>query len=168
MSNDPFTVPSDTRDPNDFKRKGKDGPPYVKSLTKTRRPQGNKADLLAQAAARDLFVPPKTTVPELRELLGSEPAWELYGRPSSYGRLIEDEWNLHKWRERNTVLGIAMDPGLLRILTADEYLYTLTERQALDRICDRAHDTEHADTMMAADRGTFVHVLTEWADEVLP
>jgi len=161
---DPFIAPNDPT-PGDFKRQGPDGPPYVKSLTKTRQPQGNKAELLEQAKARDLFVPPKTTVPELRELLGPEPAWELYGRPSGFGRLIEDEWNLHKWRERNTVLGIAMDPDLLMIMqdVGDD----LSEREALDRICNRAHDTEHADTMMAADRGTFIHKLTEWADEVL-
>ena len=159
---DPFIAPNDPT-PGDFKRQGPDGPPYVKSLTKTRQPQGNKAELLEQAKARDLFVPPKTTVPELRELLGPEPAWELYGRPSGFGRLIEDEWNLHKWRERNTVLGIAMDPDLLMIMqdVGDD----LTEREALDRICNRAHDTEHADTMMAADRGTFIHKLTEWADD---
>jgi len=157
-----FVAPSDPT-PGDFKRQGQNGPPYVKSLTKTRKPQGNKAELLEQAKARDLFVPPKTTVPELRELLGPEPAWELYGRPSGFGRLIEDEWNLHKWRERNTVLGIAMDPDLLMIMqdVGDD----LSEREALDRICGRAHNTEHADTMMAADRGTFIHSLTEWADD---
>ena len=164
MSTDPFSGPgnSDQRKPGDFKRRGDQGAPYVKSLTKTRQRQGNKPELLAQAEAADLFVPPKTTVPELRELLGPEPAWEIVKRPSGLSDLIEDQWNLFKWLERSTVLGIALDPNLLRIL--DDVGDDLDERQALDRICAQAHDEQHADTKMAADRGTYIHTITEWAD----
>ena len=166
MSTDPFATPSnsgDRRQPGEFKRKGKDGAPYVKSLTNTRQPTGLKPELLAKCAERDIFVPPKSTVADLKDLLGTEPAWELYGRPSSFGKLISDDWSLFKWLERNTVLGIAMDPQLLRILD-DVAAEGMTENQALDAIAAKAHDPDHADTKLAADRGTFCHVLTEWAD----
>jgi len=166
MSGDPFVGPNE-RPTGTFKRQGTDGPPYVKSLTATRQPQGNKADLLAACEARDIFVPTKTTVAELRELLGPEPAWELYGRPSGFGSLIEDREGLHRWDRRLTVLGIAMDPDLLRLMgdVNPDDAEAPTENQQLDRIAARATDPDHADSKMAADRGTFVHTLCDWADE---
>ena len=164
---DPFNAPNAR--PAGFKRQGVDGPPYVKSLTVTRQRQGKKSDLHAQAKALHLFVPPKTTVAELRELLGPEPAWELYGRPSGFGALIEDREGLARWDRRLTILGIAMDPHILTALQAvdPDDPEAPTENQALDQIASQAKDEHHADSKMAADRGTFVHALCDWADEAL-
>lgn len=160
----PLDQPSSSatvRKPGDFKRKGTDGPPYVKSLTKTRQPQGKKAELLEQCKARGLAVPDKVTVPELKELLGPEPAWDLYGRPSGYGELIDDSWNLIKWKERGVALGIAMEPSLLHELhdVADD---EQAERNALDRIVNQAHDVAGSD--IGALRGTWAHSICDWAD----
>lgn len=147
----------DVRRPNDFKRKGPDGPPYVKSLTKTKQRTGRKAELLAECEARGIEVPPKATVAVLKELLGPEPAWELYGRPSGFGELIDNAYALIKWKERQVALGIAMQPDVLRELDGVEG--DDEERAALDRIANTAHDVAGSD--IAADRGTWVHALTE-------
>jgi len=162
----PLDAPNDygdtatVRRPGDFKRKGVDGPPYVASLTKTRQPTGKKDELIAQAVAKGIDVPAKVTIPQLKELIGVEPAWELYGRPSGYGDLIDNPFNLIKWKERQLVLGIAINPSLLRELDGcDES----NERAALDKIAARAHAA--ADSDLAAERGTFVHLLTEWAEQ---
>lgn len=153
-------TPETNRLPGDFRRR-KDGAPYVKSLTETRQPKGNKPDLIEQCAARGI---PTTglTVPELRTALGPEPAWELYGRPSGFGDLIENQYNLMKYSERLVALGIAMDPSILRVLDGvdDE----AAEREALDRMVNQAHEV--AGKNVAAERGTFLHAVTEWADEV--
>ena len=140
------------RRPGDFKRKGVDGPPYVASLTKTRQPTGNKAELIAQAVAKGIDVPAKVTIPQLKELIGVEPAWELYGRPSGYGDLIDNPFNLIKWRERQMIKGLLLEPSILDRGEGD-----------LDGIAARAHAA--ADSNLAAERGTLVHLLTEWAEE---
>ena len=150
--------------PGDFRRRGPDGPPWVASPDKTRKPKGNKPELLDKARAAGHDLPDKITVPELVDLLGPEPADELYGRPSGYGELIDDAWAIRKWGERQVALGIAMEPSILRELdNADD------ERKALDRIAMKAHDVAGSD--IAAARGTWVHTLTEWAEkrsEVFP
>lgn len=163
IPDDMLGKPEPVRKPGDFKRKGADGPPYVKSLTKTRQPTGKKDELLERCAARGIDVPPKATVPTLKELLGPDPAWELYGRPSGFGDLIDNAHNLIKWKERQVVLGIAMQPDVLHEL--DDVDGDQDERAALDRIANRAHEVAGSD--IAADRGTWVHLLTEWAEEAL-
>lgn len=154
------TAPGAVRKPGDFRRRGVDGPPVVPSLTKTRQPTGKKADLVAKCEARGIDVPVKVTVAQLKDLLGPEPADDVYGRPSGFGELIDDGWNLIKWKERQVCLGIAMEPGVLRELQdADD------ERKALDKIAAVAHDRAGSD--IGARRGTWVHSLTEWAEEAL-
>ena len=143
--------------PGDFRRRGPDGPPWVASSDKTRKPKGNKPELLDKARAAGHDLPDKITVPELVDLLGPEPADELYGRPSGYGELIDDAWAIRKWGERQVALGIAMEPSILRELdNADD------ERKALDRIAMKAHDIAGSD--IGAARGTWVHLVTEWAE----
>lgn len=146
--------------PGDFRRRGPDGPPWVASPDKTRKPKGNKPELLDKARAAGHDLPDKITVPELVDLLGPEPADELYGRPSGYGELIDDAWAIRKWGERQVALGIAMEPGILRELDNTD-----DERKALDRIAMKAHDIAGSD--IGAARGTWVHALTEWAEKEL-
>lgn len=148
------------RDPDDFLRLGKDGPPRVSSLTKTRLPQGKKAELIAKCESRGIVVPAKVTVKELKALLGREPAFETYGRPSSFGEGLGGSYNLIKWKERQVVDGIAADPGLLSRLDG----VSVSERKnVLDRIVSAAHDAAGSD--LASERGTAIHLLTEWAEQ---
>lgn len=125
------------RRPNDYKRKGIDGPPYVSS------PHGE----VVKSGPRK-----------------GELKWELYGRPSSFGKQIEDTYNLQRWNERQIVFGLVANPD-------DE---TLTQRlialAGLDP--ESAEGKDAADAViveakrlakasLAADRGTHVHHLTE-------
>lgn len=147
------------RRPGDFRRAGPNGPPIVASTTKTRQPKGNRPELAAKAEAAGID-PEGLTVAQLKERLGPEPADEIYGRPSGFGDDLDDPWNLVKWKERQVALGIAMRPDLLdRMQGIDPE----DERRTLDGIVAAAHDT--AGSHMAADRGTFVHLLTEIVEE---
>jgi hypothetical protein len=99
----PLDAPNDygdtatVREPGDLPRHPKTGAPQVTDPTKTRQPQGKKDELIAQAVAKGIEVPAKATIQQLKELIGVEPAWELYGRPSGYGDLIDNPFNLIKW-----------------------------------------------------------------------
>jgi hypothetical protein len=167
----PSSAERAVRKPGDFKRKGVDGPPYVKSATGTRKRPGKKADLLAAARAEGhTQVDDTWTVAQLHELLGREPSWELYGRPSGYGDEIDNPYSLIKWKERQIALGFAMRPELLHqllreldgITDGDEQ----AERAALDKIAAGAHEAAGSD--MAAARGTWIHLLTEAVEQGLP
>lgn len=179
-----YTTPDDIpveRKPGDFRRKGIDGPPYVASPTETRKrlgvavddrePNGRKPELLAAAAALGIEVPDKVTIDELHDLLGPEPRSVLYGRPSGFGAPLDNPHNLMKWKERQLVEGLLRRSDLLDrgnvIFTGDN---ADDERdRMLDGIAAAAH--EAAETMLAADRGTHVHLLIEWhnrGDDIEP
>lgn len=146
------------RQPGEFPRTSQ-GAPYVSSLTKTRKRKGKKDDLLKQCADAGIEVPPKATVADLHDLLGPEPAVEVFGRPSGFGSIIDDTFNLTKWKERQVALGVAMDPSVLERLQGID---AADERKVLDGIVARAHEVAESD--LAARRGTAIHELTEYAD----
>lgn len=94
-----------------------------------------------------------------------EPKRLAYGSPSGFGKQIENTYNLQKWGERRTVLGVGADLALI----ADCHALTLLDpdgddfKAAADRIVMRAK--EAAQTNLAADRGTHAHALAEDNDE---
>ncbi len=165
------------RRPGDFRRKGTDGPPYVASLTKTRQPKGNKAELIAKVQARCIDLtdfdfdnydgnPSSCTVDQLREALGPEPADELYGRPSGFGDPLENSYALRKYVERQLVAGVIK---LVRDYKIDPDRVDIDDQGVLDGLVKDAERA--ADAMIWADRGTHVHLLVErhergqdWAD----
>lgn len=149
-----------TQRPGDFRRRGQDGPPWVASVDKTRRPKGNKAELVAKCEARGLDI--DGTVDQLVERLGPEPRDELYARPSSYGDPLENQSNLERWKERKILSGVW---HLLQRQTFPEWL-DHPDDEALDNLAARCH--EAAGTKLAADRGTHVHRLTERHDRGEP
>lgn len=177
----PYDQPAPTRRRGDFRRRGDQGPPVVKSLTKTRKRQGpggaaaKKADLqaLADAAGIDHT---GMTVPQLHEALGPEQGDDVYGRPSGYGDTIEPMWNLMKHHEREIVFGLlgVSDDDINRwandlyhvageVVWYDAVSDNPDARRILDRIAARSGDL--AGRHNAADRGTYLHALTEWAED---
>lgn len=151
--------PADTpvRKPGDFARHPKTTAPYVRSLTKTRKRKGNKPELLEAARAAGHDVTDKTTVNELHDLLGREPSMEMYGRPSGFGDALDSSYNLVKWKERQLLIGAAL---------LETFHVTLDDRDELDKLAARCH--EAAGSHLAAERGTWVHDLTEWLDRGAP
>jgi len=167
---DEFTTPGEKpqRQPGEFRRRGTDGPPYITSLTETKARGGTAAERIAaaEAAGIDLAAAAaaagrgiKVSGKLAAELLGPEPASEVYARPSSLGEEIGNSFNLIKWKERQVAHGIALEPGVLDRLNGID---PDDEKDTLDGIVAHAH--EMAGSSNAANRGTYVHLLTEWAD----
>ena len=93
------------------------------------------------------------------------PKWLPYGSPSSRGKLIEDTWALNKHGERQIAKGIGVDLALVADCAALARLDPETDefKDAADRVVLRAK--EAAQYMLAADRGTHAHALSEDYDE---
>lgn len=77
----------------------------------------------------------------------------LYGRPSSFGKPLDNPFNLWRFKERLLIRGLA---GVPLDNAAD------LDDSDIDGIVARAYQT--AGAHLAADRGTFVHLLTEYVD----
>lgn len=98
-----------------------------------------------------------------------------YGRPSGFGKQIEDTYNLAKWSERTVALGLGIDYSLAcqamaqpELATACAALVDLDRdapefRSAADAIVTEAKRVAKAG--LAAERGTQGHALTEEIDE---
>ena len=141
-----------TQAPGDFRRRGTNGPPVVRSQTKTRKRQGKKADLLAAAEAEGIEVPTKVTVAQLHELLGPEPGDDVYSRPSSLGDALDSGGGLVRWKQRMLAKGMTMiDAPDLKEASGEQ----------IDGVISDA--MERAGAQLAADRGTHIHSLCERA-----
>lgn len=97
-----------------------------------------------------------------------EPKWLRYGRPSSFGKDIENSFGLQRWRERKIVHGIASAmvsdsaPDLVDVLIDLGKLEFNEAKDALDGLIVEAK--RWAKASIAADQGTHVHELTEDID----
>ena len=78
-----------------------------------------------------------------------------YRRPSGFA-VEPNTYNLMTWKERQLVM------GLLTLLGDEVHALDLDDRDAIDRLINDSYDA--SDTSLAADRGTFVHALTEYID----
>jgi hypothetical protein len=80
----------------------------------------------------------------------------MYGRPSSFGDALDSSYNLIKWKERQLILGVEMliERGWFDVRGLDD--------KGLDKLAARCHDA--AGSSIAADRGTHIHLLTEYDD----
>lgn len=157
-------TPRRERKPGDFARDAR-GTPIVAHPTRRNKPSGTKAELITQCVDAGIDIPDKATVPQLKALLADhgKPTTVKYGRPSGLGKQIENMTNIQKWAERATALGCHLAPDLLAPLTTlDPDQLNLDDDQArelLDGIAAQAKRVAKA--VLAADRGTHVHELTE-------
>lgn len=86
-----------------------------------------------------------------------------HARWSSYGDVLEDRYNLEKWKVRTAATGLADRPDLLLSVAAHRH-----DKRKLDSLCDEA--IEAAKGSSKATIGTALHALTEAVDrgEALP
>ena len=84
-----------------------------------------------------------------------------YARWSNYGDVLEDRFNLERWKVRQSAIGLADRPDLLLAVTAHR-----GDKRKLDGICDEA--LEAAKSSAAATTGTALHALTEVVDRGEP
>lgn len=94
-----------------------------------------------------------------------EPKRIPYGAPSSRGKQIENTHNLQKWSERRVVRGIGIDLALIADCAVVARLDPESQeyKDAADRVVLRARAA--AEAMLAADRGSHSHALSEDYDE---
>jgi hypothetical protein len=100
------------------------------------------------------------------------PAQVRYSRPSSFTKQIENTYNLQKWSERNVVTGIAHAlHHPLESQRVEAMLEAIRYPGDNPAAGDIAADTvivtakQFANASLAADRGTWVHALTELVDD---
>lgn len=88
-----------------------------------------------------------------------------YGSPSGFGGMIEDAYALTKYAERYIVEGIGLDPALQAQCVALAQLGREHEQfnATADGIAANARAT--ANHMLAADRGTHMHAVTDDVDQ---
>jgi hypothetical protein len=98
---------------------------------------------------RPLIIPPD----------GGRP--QPYARWSSYGDVLEDRYNLEKWKVRTAAVGLADRPDLLLSVAAHR-----DDKRKLDGLCEQA--LEAAKGTSAATTGTALHKLTEAVDAGVP
>lgn len=94
---------------------------------------------------RPMIVPPR----------GKKPV--AYTRCTTYIDVLEDKYNLQKWMQRQTALGLSRRSDLLLAVAAHR-----DDKSELDRICDQAKEAAAASA--AATTGTALHSLTEAVD----
>lgn len=92
----------------------------------------------------------------------------MYGRPSSFGSALDNPFNLVKWKERQLLIGVSLIEGES---LDDGYGpawagFQDADRDTLDGLAARCHDA--AGSHLAADRGTHIHLLTEYNDNGRP
>lgn len=130
---DTWDTPTD-RTPGDFKRDQR-GTPYVS------HPDGDQVK----------------TGPRK-----GEPKWVRYGRPSSFGKDIENTKALERWNERQVAIGMCVP--------SDELTAALLRLAELDPTSDEGKDAADgvvvlakrlAKAGLAAERGTHMHQVTE-------
>lgn len=102
-----------------------------------------------------------------------KPAIVRYSRPSGFTKQIENTYNLQKWSERNVAVGIAKALHHPFESTRVEELLGLLDHPDVDQLdsidtwADNLVATakQFANASLAAERGTWVHALTELVDD---
>lgn len=92
--------------------------------------------------------------------------WLRYGRPSSFGKEIENTYNLQRWNERQIAIGMTIEDSELTdrlVALAGMDHESDLGKDAADAIV--VHAKRLARANLAADRGTHMHQVTEDDDQ---
>jgi hypothetical protein len=86
-----------------------------------------------------------------------------YGRPSSFGKCIDDTYNLELWAKRKVAQGIMLDRSIYATAVSLPIDDTSKDnKSAWNTVCEKALTA--AKTHAAADTGTALHLMTERID----
>lgn len=86
-----------------------------------------------------------------------------YKRVTSFVSVIEDTFQLEKWKMRQVAIGLAKRPDImLGIKALDDPNGDKDQKRSLNRFCEQA--TEAAEASSSATKGTAVHSFTEMID----
>lgn len=123
------------KEPGEWRRKGVNGPPIVTDVNGETVKKGTNAGRVK---------------------------FQTYSRPSNFGKQVENTYNLDRWKNRQGVIGVYLEPELLdemHVLWNQPDHDSRQWKEAVDDIYARAAIA--AGAMAAAERGTFGHLLTE-------
>jgi hypothetical protein len=84
-----------------------------------------------------------------------------YTRCTTFAGVLEDQYNLTKWKQRQTAVGVAGRPDLILSVNAHR-----DDKEALDGLVEDAMTAAKAHA--AADIGTAIHKLSEFVDRGEP
>lgn len=102
-----------------------------------------------------------------KEGLSAGKRYKSYTRTTTYIDVIEDKSNLQAWGERMVLLGVARDPKFLDGVTDMDP--RREEKEVKDELNRRAQAAKKiAGSEEKADKGTFLHGLSELVDEDQP
>lgn len=87
---------------------------------------------------------------------GREVKWT---RATTWAGSIEDQYNLTKWKQRATAVGVGMRKDLYALASS---LKLEEDKKALDELCEKAMDAAQADSR--SNLGTALHKMTERVD----
>jgi hypothetical protein len=86
-----------------------------------------------------------------------------YGRPSSFGKCIDDDWNLQLWAKRKVLEGLVKDHALYATACALTFDDTSKEAKAeINKVVEKALAAVRTDAR--AELGTALHTMTEKVD----
>lgn len=116
---------------------------------------------------RDKHGKPRILPPDVATMPDSDSARDRvlrsYGRPSSFGDVVDDHYNLDRWRERRIVDGLMRERRLqLEYAALGDVEVDYDSKQAANRVIKKMIAAARADEK--ADEGTGVHALTERLD----
>ena len=97
-------------------------------------------------------------------ILQPDGSLEPYARASKIGEILDDQYNLAQWQQRQVAWGVWQNPALLHAL-AEAGAAELDDRQRkqkLGAVVEQAH--EAAGSHLKAERGTLLHSFTEEYD----
>jgi len=107
-------------------------------------------DTLQDGPPRDRYLRPLVVPPE-----GGKP--RPYMRVTRFAGLLEDTYNLARWQQRMTAIGLAADPSLVKAVAANP-----GDKAHVNSVVDLAMEAAKAGA--AARTGTALHKLTEAVD----
>lgn len=108
------------------------------------------------------ILPPGETMPDYGTAK-RDAILRTYGRPSSFGEVVDDHYNLDRWRERRIVEGFMKERRLqLEYAALGDVERDYESKQEANRVIKKAINAARADEK--ADEGTGVHALTERLD----
>lgn len=90
-------------------------------------------------------------------LTGEEQTWT---RATTFADALEDSYNLTKWKQRATAVGIGMRPDILSLVQS----HTMDDKKTLDDACDQALTVASANAR--SNLGTALHRLSERLDRL--
>lgn len=128
------------------------------------RPDRIEDEVPRDRRGKPRILPPDKVMPEAAP--SRDRVLRTYGRPSDFAEVVDDHYNLDRWRERRIVEGLMKERRLqLEYANLGDVEESYETKQAANKVIKKMINAARADEK--ADEGTGVHALTERLDHGL-